>query len=56
MLGTGSRATLVCGRRADGLLLLAGEPIGEPVARYGAFAITTQDEIRRAIDDFAAEP
>ncbi|MBK5287183.1 MAG: pirin family protein [Acidimicrobiia bacterium] len=33
-------------------LVLAGEPLHEPIARYGPFVMSTSEEIEQAIDDY----
>ena len=36
------------------VLLVAGRPLGEPIAQYGPFVMNTQAEIHAAIDDYRA--
>ena len=55
-LGVLGPGTAVQARSVDGgrFLVLAGKPLGEPVARYGPFVMNTQEEIRQAFADYRA--
>jgi redox-sensitive bicupin YhaK (pirin superfamily) len=52
VLDRGGDALLASSDRGARFLLLAGQPIGEPVARRGPFVMNTDDEIRQAIADY----
>ena len=34
------------------MLLIAGKPIGEPIARFGPFVMNTREELLEAIRDY----
>jgi redox-sensitive bicupin YhaK (pirin superfamily) len=52
ILGDGEQVTLVGGNIPSRILLLAGKPLNEPVARSGPFVMNSQEEIRQAFSDY----
>jgi redox-sensitive bicupin YhaK (pirin superfamily) len=52
LLGPGDAVRFRGAPDAGRLLLLAGVPIAEPVARYGPFVMNTQEELVEALRDY----
>ena len=55
LLGDGDTVALACAVDAKSparMLVLGGEPLNEPIARYGPFVMNTDAEIRQAIADY----
>lgn len=52
VLGSGHTIEIRSGSKGARLLLIAGQPLREPVARYGPFVMNTQDEIHQAFQDY----
>jgi len=48
----GSHLEVVGAAEISEVIVLTGEPIGEPVARYGPFVMNTEAEVRQAFIDF----
>jgi quercetin 2,3-dioxygenase len=52
LFGAGDKIEVRAGDEPFEVLVLAGQPLNEPVARYGPFVMNTKSEIIEAIDDF----
>lgn len=54
LFGPGNCLTISADANGEGgrFLLLGGEPIDEPLARYGPFVMNTRDELIAAFDDY----
>jgi redox-sensitive bicupin YhaK (pirin superfamily) len=52
VLGNGERVEFAAGAEGARLVLIAGRPLNEPVAKYGPFVMNTNDEIRQAVADY----
>ena len=53
-LGSGDQLHFTAGAEGASILLLAAQPIAEPVAQYGPFVMNTMAEVEQAIEDYQA--
>ena len=54
LLSAGDQLTANQDAVSGRMLIIAGRPLGEPVARRGPFVMSTDDELRQAFDDYRA--
>jgi quercetin 2,3-dioxygenase len=52
VLGAGERIAATAGRQGARFLLLAGRPLGEPIAWGGPFVMNTREEVMQAFRDY----
>lgn len=52
ILGLGDSLTVSTKNTGARFLLVAGRPLGEPVARYGPFVMNTREELVQTIEDY----
>lgn len=51
VLSLGERVHLTAAGDGARVIVVAGKPFGEPVARYGPFVMNTREELMQAVDD-----
>ncbi len=54
VLGKGDNVRIAAPQSPARLILVAGKPFNEPVAKYGPFVMNTQQQIVQAVEDFRA--
>lgn len=54
LFGQSGERVLLEAKQDATMLVLSGEPIAEPIARYGPFVMNTRDEIIQAVQDYQA--
>jgi len=52
ILSAGDRLEVYAGRTGAAFLVLAAQPIGEPIVQYGPFVMNTREQIEQAIADY----
>lgn len=52
VLGNGDELTAEAGEHGARFILVAGRPLNEPIVQYGPFVMTSEQEIRQAVDDY----
>ena len=54
LLGLGDTVRVAASAEECRLILVAGRPLKEPIARYGPFVMNTREEINQAFEDYRA--
>jgi redox-sensitive bicupin YhaK (pirin superfamily) len=52
VLADGDGVELAAGKAGARVLVVAGRPIGEPIAKYGPFVMNTVEELQQAFYDY----
>lgn len=50
----GDAVVAAAGEAGARFLLIAGEPLNEPIAQHGPFVMNTREQLVEAVDDFRA--